>query len=118
MEEQRKEFMQQFLSNEFSLTDLCCRFEISRTSGYKWIQRFQEEGYDGLKNRSRAPHHIPGETSEDMVRKILEVKNHHYRNEGSIVLLNSWVLQNLRDFYLGYKKLLCYPHLPHLWLVF
>ena len=79
--DQRKEFINEFLRNEFSLADLCRRFEISRKCGYKWIQRFQEEGYDGLKDRSRAPHHIPGETSEDMVRKILEVKN-FYRKWG------------------------------------
>lgn len=79
--EQRKEFINEFLRNEFSLADLCRRFEISRKCGYKWIQRFQEEGYDGLKNRSRAPSHQPGETSDEFVKKILEVKN-RYRKWG------------------------------------
>ena len=37
------------------MTELCERFGISRTIGYKWLERYQAEGIDGLKDRSRAP---------------------------------------------------------------
>ncbi|MFD4246931.1 Scr1 family TA system antitoxin-like transcriptional regulator [Streptomyces sp. NPDC058525] len=39
---------------------LTCRYYgISRTCCYKWLRRYQDEGLEGLRDRSSKPHHCP-----------------------------------------------------------
>lgn len=42
-----------------SVAATCRYFGISRQAYYKWRNRFEEEGVDGLRDRSSAPHHSP-----------------------------------------------------------
>lgn len=52
------------------VTAVCARLGISRTTYYKYRQRFETEGVDGLLARSRRPHTSPGRlssASEDAV---------------------------------------------------
>jgi transposase len=42
------------LEREYTFKDLCSRFNISCKTGYKYISRYESEGIDGLKERSRA----------------------------------------------------------------
>ncbi len=39
---------------EIPFTALCARYGISRKTGYKWLERYQESGAAGLADRSRA----------------------------------------------------------------
>jgi putative transposase len=39
-----------------SMSALCARYGISRKTGYKWLERYAEEGAAGLADRSRARH--------------------------------------------------------------
>ncbi|MGW6865138.1 helix-turn-helix domain-containing protein [Streptomyces sp. NPDC054901] len=42
---------------------LTCRYYgISRTCFYKWQRRYQDEGLEGLRDRSSKPHHCPHAT--------------------------------------------------------
>ena len=43
---------------------------VSRSTAYKWLRRWQEEGEAGLADRSSAPHRIPHKTPERLVRRI------------------------------------------------
>ena len=54
--EQRKAFIAACQAGEESVAELCRRYEISRQTGYKWLQRFAEDGEAGLEEKSRAPH--------------------------------------------------------------
>ncbi len=56
---------------------LCRRFGISRTAGYGWLRRFEEDGAEGLRDRSHAPHFSPHAVSEDIVARIVEVRSRH-----------------------------------------
>ena len=38
----------------FSHTELCRRHNISRRTGYKWLERYEAEGPDGLLDRSHS----------------------------------------------------------------
>jgi len=38
-----------------------------------WVKRFEKEGIEGLKDKSRAPHHIPHKTSREIEEKIREI---------------------------------------------
>lgn len=40
----------------------------------KWIQRYQEKGFEGLKDRSRVPKRIWRKSSDRLVRKILVIR--------------------------------------------
>lgn len=49
-------FIADSLRGKVSLSELCRRYGISRKTGYKWIERYREQGVDGLEERSRRPH--------------------------------------------------------------
>jgi transposase InsO family protein len=60
-----------------NISRLCRRFNISRKTGHKWIDRFRQEGLPGLNDRSRARLTQSHQTSEAVVEKILEIKSRH-----------------------------------------
>jgi len=47
----------------------------SRSWSYKWRERYRQAGWDGLKERSRAPDHIARKTSEQMRQVILQTRS-------------------------------------------
>ncbi|MFG2919878.1 IS481 family transposase [Kitasatospora sp. NPDC048298] len=59
---------------------LTCRYYgISRNCFYRWQRRYQEEGVEGLRDRSSAPHHSPNATDADVVNKIVYLRqNYHF----------------------------------------
>jgi len=60
-----------------SMTELCARFGISRKTGYKLLRRYQEEGPEGLRDRSSAPREHPNRTPREVERAILRVRKAH-----------------------------------------
>lgn len=72
--EQRLEFVTLATSEKANMSQLCRRFGISRDTGYKWLRRYQEEGRDGLKNRSRRPHNSPNQTPAPIEEAVCEVR--------------------------------------------
>ena len=73
----RFEFVKFALSNSANVTQLCRRFNISRKTGYKWINRFVKEGYSGLADRSRRPKTSPNVTSDDLQKAIMQMRKRH-----------------------------------------
>ena len=57
--QERVKFIAAFLEGEENFSELCERFGISRKQGYKWRERYEAVGIEGLKDRSRAPLHHP-----------------------------------------------------------
>lgn len=55
---------------------LCKHYEISRKTGYKWLNLYRDCGYDGLFERSRRPHSIPHRISSEI--ELIVVHLHHY----------------------------------------
>ena len=53
--DERMRFIVDHGSNEWTMTELCERYEISRKTGYKWLERYGVAGPAGLAERSRAP---------------------------------------------------------------
>ena len=56
--EQKIEFICEWRTGNYTITELCRNFEISRPTAYKIIARFENEGYEGLKELSRKPTRI------------------------------------------------------------
>ena len=74
---ERRLFVEAWLSQDFSVAALCERFNVSRKTGHKWINRFKEEGMSGLGDRSRARHSQEHQTPADTVERILALKYAH-----------------------------------------
>ncbi len=53
--DERMRFVVAAIEDDCVMAELCERFGISRTTGYKWVERYRAAGPDGLKDRSRAP---------------------------------------------------------------
>jgi transposase InsO family protein/transposase-like protein len=62
------------LEEDVSMAQACRDFGITRKTGYKWKKRFEEEGVDGLEDRSRAPDTIPHKTDPAVEQKICMVR--------------------------------------------
>ena len=56
----------------------CRYYGISRSCYYRWLARYNAEGEAGLRERSRGPHHSPTATSDEVVAKILYLRQHYH----------------------------------------
>jgi transposase-like protein len=57
MLEERFRFVQEQRKGDRSIAELCRMYGITRPTAYKWLARYKEEGIEGMRDRSRAPHH-------------------------------------------------------------
>jgi transposase InsO family protein len=69
---ERHHFVQDLKSGHWTMTELCLRYSISRVTGYKWADRYRQSGVGGLQDQSRTPRSCPHQTSDELVRLILE----------------------------------------------
>jgi transposase InsO family protein len=72
--DQREEFVQLALSPGANKRELCRRFGVSRSKGYKWLARYASQGRVGLSDRSRRPHHSPTRTCEAAEAAVLRIR--------------------------------------------
>lgn len=75
--ELRIEFCHAYASGIFSMTELCEQYDISRKTGYKWLDREEAEGRAGLADRSRRPHLSPRATDAVIVERLCEARRRH-----------------------------------------
>jgi transposase-like protein len=52
-------------------------YRTTRKTVRKWVQRFEQEGLDGLKDRKKAPHHIPHKLRSEDEARIVELRKDH-----------------------------------------
>lgn len=75
--DERHLFITDYLREEASVAELCRRYEVSRKTGYKWIGRYEAEGFQGLAERSHVTHSCPHRLSEGLARRIVAVREKH-----------------------------------------
>lgn len=75
--DQKTLFIADYLRQTLSMTELCALYQISRKTGYKWINRYYEEGAPGLAERTCRPHSSPHQTPADLVSAILDARRLH-----------------------------------------
>ncbi|HEX3442654.1 MAG TPA: IS481 family transposase [Pseudolabrys sp.] len=73
--EQRREFVELAMQDGANRRELCRRFGIHPSTGYKWLGRWTSEGELG--DRSRRPHTSPGRTERQIEERILAVRDAH-----------------------------------------
>ena len=64
-----------------------CRYlGITRQTFYVWLRRYQEKGLEGLRDKSRRPHHSPNATSAEVVGKIIYLRQNYHFGPGKITM--------------------------------
>jgi transposase len=64
-------------SGNYSITELSRIYRVSRKAIYKWTNRYEGQGIDGLKELGRAPLSHPNETKAEIVRALIQEKMEH-----------------------------------------
>jgi transposase InsO family protein len=77
--EQRLEFVREYGTGLFTVTELVEQYGISRKTGYKWLERYAAEGASGLQDRSRRPHTSPHATDAERLAELLRLRQRHPR---------------------------------------
>lgn len=74
VEQQRLQVVKAYIEGISSMTDICLKYGISRKTAYKWYRRFIEEGEDGLKDLSKAPHNPNYYFTDDQIERAIDLK--------------------------------------------
>jgi putative transposase len=75
--EERERFIASHRDGLYAMAELCARYSISRKTGYKWLERFEEGGRAALADQSRAPHHCPHRMSAAVAALICAARRAH-----------------------------------------
>lgn len=70
----RAEFVHLARQEGSNIRELCRRYRISSRTAYKWLKRYSEAGEKGLEDQSKRPKHIARQTSQEMERRILALR--------------------------------------------
>src|SRR5882724_7970288 len=74
---QRQEFVMLFAQDGVTRRELCRRFGISPTIGYRLWARYRQEGKAGLLDRSRRPQRSPRRSSAETEAFVLAIRDEH-----------------------------------------
>ena len=77
--EQRLEFVREYETELFTMTELALQYGISRKTAYKWLDQYEAMGALGLCDRSRRPHHSPQATDPEVVELLIGLRRRHPR---------------------------------------
>jgi transposase InsO family protein len=75
--EERNRFITGYHCYGWTMTELCKAFGVSRKTGYKILNRYQQEGICGLYDRSSLPQHRPNATKQHIVDLLIDAKGRH-----------------------------------------
>ena len=74
---ERLQFVRDFASGHWCMTELCERYGVTRPTGYKWVARHRTDGEGGLVDRSRAPRTSPHRTSDEVDALIVAARRQY-----------------------------------------
>lgn len=76
--EERQRFIEDWLrGGATNLAALCRLYEISRKTGYKWIERFEKGGLPALEDRSHVARHQPRRIAPAIEKRLIEARRRH-----------------------------------------
>jgi len=75
--QQKMLFIKMWESGDYYLSTLCDHFGISRPTGYKLLNDFNEFGEECFSTLSRAPHLIPHKTPKKVESQIIKLRKKH-----------------------------------------
>lgn len=77
--DRRKEFLSDYLSGDWSMSELCRIYGISRPTGYAVLERSAHPGEAGLGACSHAPRAHPNQTPDAVEQLVLDLRRKHPR---------------------------------------
>lgn len=69
---QRQELIEALLRPGANIQQICKKYNISRKTAYKWLNRYEVEGLNGLRDKSKAPQTHPNQTPREMEEEIIQ----------------------------------------------
>ncbi len=72
--DERIRFVVEATYGKETMAQLCRKYEISRKTGYKWLNRSREKGVAGLAELSRAPKNCPHKTPIEMRDALIALR--------------------------------------------
>jgi transposase InsO family protein len=75
---------------------------------YKWRQRYDQHGLDGLRDRSRGPRVCPNQTRTEVVGKIIYLRQHYHFGPAKIAMY----LQRYHDIQISHSGVWRVPEAP------
>ncbi len=73
----RLRFVQDVHRPGWSVAEVCRRYQVSRKTGYKWLERYGKAGPAGLVDRSHRPYTCPHATPTVVVQQILALQRRY-----------------------------------------
>jgi putative transposase len=77
--DQRVAFIADWLRDDWTMTELAERYDISRKTAYKWVDRYETDPASGLVERSRAPHVHGRAMAADIREAVVTLRQRHPR---------------------------------------
>src|SRR2546422_1645928 len=99
----RLRFVQDVHRPGWSIAEVCRRYQVSRKTGYKWLERYEKAGPAGLVDRSHRPYTCPHATPGPIVQQILALQR-RFRDRKSTRLNSSHGYISYAVFCLKKKK--------------
>ncbi|MEO1255469.1 MAG: integrase core domain-containing protein [Bacteroidota bacterium] len=75
--EEKKNFIYDWLSGQYSKSELCRAYGISRPTGDLLIKKYNAGGLCGLVDRRKTPHFHPLATDEEVIAEIIRFRKKH-----------------------------------------
>ena len=75
--EKRKDFLAEFVSGDWTMSELCRMHGVSRPTGYAVLRRYAASGEQGLAERSHAPQRHPNQTPDEIEQLVLSLRRAH-----------------------------------------
>jgi transposase InsO family protein len=75
--QERMRFVLRWCDEEGNFSALCREFKISRKTGYKWLDRFEQGGASSLEDRAPIAGECPHRTPEAIRDRIVEARKRH-----------------------------------------
>ena len=73
----REKFVLEKLENLKTMSALCKEYGITRNTGYKWLKRFEKNGFEGLENKSKAPRSSPLKIDPEIALEVVKIRIRH-----------------------------------------
>ena len=75
--DQRVALVADWLRHEWTMTELATRYSISRKTAYKWVERYRDQGPQGLLEKPPVARHCPWAVAPDQVDQVVQARKEH-----------------------------------------
>src|SRR5690242_8573872 len=62
------------IDRHWTITEAAKLFMVSWPTAKRWVQRYAEQGPDGMQDRSSRPHRCPNRTPQALVKRIVALR--------------------------------------------